>query len=41
MEQARAHTKMAIQQLSGIAQHGESEAARVSACSILLDRGWG
>jgi hypothetical protein len=32
---------MCIRQLCGIAQNGESEAARVSACAILLDRGWG
>ena len=38
---ARAYTKTAIQTLGGIAATGESEAARVSACGILLDRGWG
>jgi hypothetical protein len=27
--------------LSGIAQNGESESARVAAANILLDRGWG
>ena len=38
---ARAHTAMALQTLAGIAQHGESEAARVAAAIALLDRGWG
>jgi hypothetical protein len=32
---------MVIKQLGDIAQNGESEAARVSACAQLLDRGWG
>jgi len=38
---ARAHTGVAIRTLSGIAQNGESESARVSAATVLLDRGWG
>jgi len=38
---ARAHTTVAIQALSGIAQNGQQEAARVSASVALLDRGWG
>jgi hypothetical protein len=38
---ARPHTEMALRQLAGIAENGESEAARVSACAHLLDRGWG
>ena len=38
---ARCHTKMALSTLAGIAQHGENEAARVSASVALLDRGWG
>jgi len=38
---ARSYTEMAIQSLAGIAQNGESESARVSAASVLLDRGWG
>ena len=38
---ARCHTKMALCTLAGIAQHGENEAARVSAAVALLDRGWG
>ena len=32
---------MVISQLAGIAQHGDSDAARVSACGQLLNRGWG
>jgi hypothetical protein len=38
---ARSYTKMSIDVLSGIAQAGESESARVTACGMLLDRGWG
>jgi len=38
---ARAYTDMSIQALAGVAKHGESEAARVSAAAQLLDRGWG
>jgi hypothetical protein len=38
---ARAHTDVAIRALSGIAENGEQEAARVSASIALLDRGWG
>lgn len=38
---ARSYTEMAIQSLAGIAQNGQSESARVAACGILLDRGWG
>ena len=38
---ARAYTPMAVKVLAGVAQNGESEAARVSAAAILLDRGWG
>lgn len=38
---ARSYTEMAIQSLAGIAQNGESEAARVAAINALLDRGWG
>ena len=37
---ARSHTERAIQILAGIAERGESEAARVTACAHLLDRGW-
>jgi len=37
---ARAYTDVAIQALSGIAQNGESENARVAASIALLDRGW-
>lgn len=32
---------MAIQTLAGVARSGTSEAARVTAAGILLDRGWG
>jgi hypothetical protein len=38
---ARSHPEIALRQLAGIAENGESEAARVSACAHLLDRGWG
>jgi hypothetical protein len=38
---ARAYTKLSIRTLGGIANAGESEAARVAACNSLLDRGWG
>jgi len=38
---ARQWTEAAVQQLGGIATHGESEPARVAACIALLDRGWG
>jgi hypothetical protein len=38
---ARSHTDVAIRALSGIAENGEQEAARVSASIALLDRGWG
>ena len=38
---ARGYTKTVIKTLGGIAETGESEAARVAACDSLLDRGWG
>jgi hypothetical protein len=38
---ARQHTHAAIGSLARIASDGESEAARVAACAVLLDRGWG
>ena len=38
---ARSYTERSIQILGGIAENGESESARVAACNILLDRGWG
>ena len=38
---ARGYTEIAIKTLGGIASNGESDAARVSACAQLLDRGWG
>jgi hypothetical protein len=38
---ARGYTATAIKTLGGIAENGESEAARVSASIALLDRGWG
>ena len=38
---ARTYTKSALETLSHIAQHGESETARVQASVALLDRGWG
>jgi len=38
---ARAYTTLSVDCLSGIAQAGTSEAARVTAAIALLDRGWG
>jgi hypothetical protein len=38
---ARAHTPIVIKTLGGLAVSAESEAVRVSACTVLLDRGWG
>ena len=38
---ARGYTEVCLQTLGGVAQSGESEAARVSASIALLDRGWG
>ena len=38
---ARAYTQLSITTLGGIAQNSDSDAARVSACTQLLDRGWG
>lgn len=38
---ARSYTEIAVKTLGGIAQNGESEAARVGAAVALLDRGWG
>jgi hypothetical protein len=38
---ARGHTELCIRVLAGIAQNSTSDAARVSAAGILLDRGWG
>ena len=38
---ARAHTESCIRNLAIIAAQGESESARVTAISALLDRGWG
>jgi hypothetical protein len=38
---ARQHTAAAIASLAGIATNGKSESARVAACDVLLQRGWG
>ena len=38
---ARGYTELAVRTLGGIAQNGTSESARVAACMVLLDRGWG
>ena len=38
---ARTYTQDALETLGHIAQHGESEAARVAASVALLDRAWG
>ncbi|GEO17452.1 hypothetical protein [Microvirga aerophila] len=40
-ELARAHTDTALAVLVEVAQHGQSEAARVSAANSILDRGYG
>src|SRR3954451_18052507 len=37
----REHTAVSIQVLAGIAQNGQTDAARVAAATALLDRGWG
>src|SRR4051794_18505332 len=38
---ARGHTALSIKVLAGIAQNGQTDAARVAAACALLDRGWG
>jgi hypothetical protein len=38
---ARSHTEMALRTICDIAQNGKSEAARVAAAAIILDRAWG
>jgi hypothetical protein len=38
---ARVHTESCIRSLSVIAAQSESDAARVAAIGMLLDRGWG
>jgi hypothetical protein len=38
---ARSHTLLSIKVLAGIAQNGQNDAARVAACTALLDRGFG
>lgn len=38
---ARGYTGVCIKTLGTIAQRGKSEAARVSAVALLLERGWG
>lgn len=40
-ELARTHTDTALTVLVEVAQHGQSEAARVSAANSILDRGYG
>jgi hypothetical protein len=40
-ELARSHTETAINVLVQVAQASESDAARVSAASVILDRGYG
>ena len=39
-EMAKDHAELALQTLAQIAQSGESEAARVSAATAILDRGY-
>ena len=38
---ARLHTTACLKSLAGIATNGKSESARVTACGLLLERGWG
>lgn len=38
---AKEHTELAIQVLVEVAQTGESDSARVTAATAILDRGWG
>lgn len=38
---ARAHTKSMVNVLLSIARRGKNEAARVTAATFLIDRGWG
>lgn len=40
-ELAREHTPLAVQTLADVAGRSESDAARVSAASAILDRGYG
>lgn len=40
-DMAKDHAEMALRTLAEIAQNGESEAARVSAATAILDRGYG
>ena len=38
---ARTHSEAAIRTLAHIAAQSGSDSARVAACQVLLDRGWG
>ena len=38
---ARTHTETCIRVLAQIAAQSDSDSARVTACGMLLDRGWG
>ena len=40
-EQARKHTKAAIDKLAALMKEGQSEQAQIMAANSLLDRGWG
>jgi hypothetical protein len=40
-ELARAYTPLAIEVLAKVAAHSQSDSARISAATTLLDRGWG
>jgi hypothetical protein len=40
-ELARTHTAMAIRTLAHVAKKGKNESARITAASMLLDRGYG
>ena len=38
---ARAHTEMALRTICGLAENATSEAVKLQACALILDRGWG
>lgn len=38
---ARVHTEMALKTICGLAENANSEAVKLQACALLLERGWG
>jgi hypothetical protein len=38
---ARSHTEMALRTICGICLNGKTQAARVAAAALILERGWG